>query len=382
VEFYATVPHGKRVQLLKTVEEATGVDLEEWGPNLYEFKDLVAVEHLLRVAAGLDSMVVGEPQILGQVAEAYTQSLRVGSAGPVLSKLLRTAIHAGKRARHETSISRNPASISSLAVAKVEAELTRLAGARVLVIGAGEMAELTVEALKKRGAEHIAVLNRTRSRARELARRWQAAAHPLEALEDQIKQADVVLTSTGAPHTILHADLLREAVRDRRGRPIVVVDIAVPRDVDPAAREIPGIKLFDIDQLDSELEDGIAQRQAAIPHVERIVQEELEAFEAWLASLSVVPIIKALHQRAEQVRRDQVEVALRKLPQLGEAEREQLELCTRSLVKKLLHAPTAYLKEQARLGEETDSALLTRELFDLETEPTEDADRTSPGGGV
>jgi glutamyl-tRNA reductase len=317
------------------------------------------------VAAGLDSLVLGEPQILGQVTQAFELARSQNTAGPLLSRLFLTALRAGKRARTETAISHNPASIASVAVRFAEGIVADLRAARVLVLGAGEMAELVLKALRKRGVSQVQVLNRTLARARALAEASGASAATFERLPQALWEADILIASTGAPHTILPTALAAEILADRRGRPLAIIDIAVPRDVDPQVADLPGVRLFDLDALQHHLASSLARRAREAPRVEAILAEMQAEFEQYLAMLDVFPLIAELHQRAEAIRQAELEKTLRRLPDLGEAEREHLDALTQALVKKILHAPITRLRTSAGQAEAVDYAVVARALFDL-----------------
>lgn len=372
IELYsrsASTDHGALTSLL---EEVSGVSRKAFEQHLFQLEGQDAARHLFRVAAGLDSQVLGEPQILGQVAEAHMTALRLGSTGPVLSRLFQTAIHAGKRVRNESAISSGLSTVSSIAVKLASDVVGGLAQAKVVVIGAGEMAELAVEALRKRGAQRIAVINRTVSRGQELAKRWGAVAKPLEAILDELRDADIVISSTSAPHTILHRKSLEKLMRHREDRQLVVLDIAVPRNVDEEVGELPGVHLYDIDDLVRQAGQSFENRKREVPRAEAVVEEELASFLSWLDTLSVTPVIRELHQLAESIRRQELKRTLRRMPGLDEAETQRIEALTRALVNKLLHFPTVYLKEQSRYGEEVRGALLTRKLFGLDDRNPDD----------
>ena len=336
--------------------------------HFYRLADAQAVEHLLRVAAGLDSVVLGEPQILGQVMHALELARGQGASGPLLDRLFETALRAGKRVRAETAISHNPASISSIAAALVEQVVPDLAGARLLVVGAGEMAELAVEALRKRGVQSFQVLNRTRQRAALLAGRWGGQALTFEQLPAALAWADMVISSTGAPHPVISAAVVRAALAQRTDRPLVLVDIAVPRDIDPAAGALPGVRLYDLDDLHARLDHSLALRQQAAPHAGCIVQEVLLEFLQYRQQLEVFPLIAELHQRAETIRQAELEKTLRHMPDLSAQERDRLDALTHALVKKLLHAPTARLRTAAGGPQAAGYAEAARVLFDLEAQ--------------
>lgn len=354
--------------LLDFLVETRGVPAVEFEQHLYRYTGPAAVRHLCHVAAGLDSMILGEPQILGQVTTAYEVARSQRAAGSVLSTLFRSAVRAGKRARTETAISRNPASLSSVAIRLSEQIVGALADRRVLVIGAGEMGELTVEALRARGVANIAVANRTQPRAAELANRRGGQAFGFEQLAEALAQADIVITSTSAPHAIIGPALVCEAMARRPDRSLAFVDLAVPRDVDPAVKGILGVHVFDIDDLQSRLDGSIAERQNEIPHVEAIVDEEVAAFEAWLCGVEVLPVIADLRQKAEAIRQHELDRTLHYLPDLDPQTREHIQHLSRSLVNKLLHEPTLRLRAEANNGHAAEYAEAVRHLFGLKAE--------------
>ena len=375
VEMYAVASSRDEAPLIELLCEASDIEPGTLSELLYSYQDLEAVHHLYRVACGLDSMVLGEPQILGQVADAYSQALTVGSAGLVLSRAFQGAIHTGKRAHSETSISVNPATVSSVAVHLIASVVPSLEEARVLVVGAGEMAELAIEALRKRSVRHISVINRTVARAEDLARRWTAEARPFEALELELRKADIVISSTAAPHAIFSTAMVSRAMALRPERSLMLIDIAVPRDVEPEVGEIRGVRLYDIDDLESQVRVSLGERRSQVPKVETIIKEELEEFTAWYESLAIRPVVKAMRQQAERIRRREVDRTIRRLASLDVEAREEIEALTRALVKKLLHAPTMCLKEQSRNGNAAQYALIARELFGIDAASDETMER-------
>jgi glutamyl-tRNA reductase len=280
VELYAVVgENGGTAPLVAILAEAAGLNPGDVALHTYRHCGYDAVRHLCRVASGLDSMVLGEPQILGQVAQALTEARASRTAGPVLNRVFRRAVTTGRRARTETSIGRNPASMSSVAVALAGSVVGTLRERRVLVIGLGEMGSVTVKALRSRQVIEIAVANRTRARAEQVSARWGYRAYPMDELAAALEWADVVISSTSCPHPIVDGEIVRDVVARRDGRALVFVDIAVPRDIDPAVREHPGVHLFDADDLSGNLDDGLAARRNEIPKVEGIVAEEIARLE-------------------------------------------------------------------------------------------------------
>src|SRR5688572_15347303 len=365
IELYAVSTQLTYAELEEFLLDTRGVPIQELDPYLYRFRDVDAARHLFDVAAGLDSLVIGEPQILGQITRALELARGQNAAGPTLNRLFQAAIHAGKRARTETTISRNPASVSSLAATVAEKTIGHIKTASVVVLGAGEMAELTVEALRKRGVQKIRVVNRTLERAHALADPWGAESATFESLFESVCEADILISSTGAPHLLVSAEMVREAMKVRAERSLVLIDIAVPRDIDPDAAKIPHVKLFDIDGLNAKLEDSLTRRLEEIPHVKRILNEEISEFEGYLKSLEMLPIIADIHQQAEAIRAAELEKSLRRMPDLTDAERERVEALTQSIVKKLLDHPTRRLRVEAVSQRAPEYAAVARNLFNL-----------------
>lgn len=366
VELYAATTSVCFDTLETFLSETRNISIPEISSLVYRLQDEDTIRHLMGVAAGLDSVVLGEPQILGQVTDAYSAARRHGTAGKILSRLFQSAIQAGKRARTETSISHNPASIASVAVKLISQSFPDLASANIMVLGAGEMAELSVETLRKRGANQIMVVNRTLQRAQELAQRWNGQAAALEMLLDLLPDMDIVITSTGAPHTVIQASMVANIMEERPDKPLVFMDIAVPRDVDTAVGHIPGVCLFDMDTLSEQLETALAQRKAEVPHVEDILAEELTYFMEYLATLDVVPLIIKLRQQADAIRQAELEKAIRRIPNLPPDTQEHIDALTKSIVNKILHNPTIRLREESNGPNAVDYADIARGLFGLD----------------
>ncbi len=367
-EIYAVVPSGNvgGDEIMAFLAGFHRVDVARFAPFLYSMQGREAVGHLFGVAAGLDSMILGEPQILGQVRRAYLAASSRGNAGPLLSWIFLHAFKAGKRVRTETGISRNAVSISHAAVELARKALGTLAGRNVLLIGAGEMAELAARNLMDNGAERLTVANRTHRRAVDLAQKFGAAAVEFNALPDALVQADAVITSTGAPNFILSADAVRAAMAKRPERPLFLVDIAVPRDVDPGAASVENVFLSDIDDLQSVCFANLEERQREVNSAQRIIDDELDAFDTWWHSLEVVPTIRALRGRAEEIRQAELRKALSRLGDLSERQRSALEALTLGIVNKMLHQPTVKLKSSNNGQDSAVYATTLRELFGLE----------------
>ena len=333
---------------------------EELAPVIYRLADESAALHLFRVAAGLDSLVPGEGEILGQVRAAY----EAGSTGPLLDRLFRQALHAGRRARVETSIGESPSSVPAAAAALAQQVFGEMAGRSVLLVGAGKMSESTARNLVSRGALIGAIANRTLEHGEQLAGRFGARAVGLGDLAGEIGLADVVVSSTSARGLVLTREELGDALRARRGRPILFVDLAVPRDIDPALAAHDGSFVYDIDDLEAVVEASLAGRRAEASRAERIVAVEADRFQGWQASLAVVPAIASLRARAEEIRSAELAKAESRLG-LADSERRIVEAMTSQIVNKLLHLPTVRLKEAAAAADGVVYAEVVRHLFGL-----------------
>jgi glutamyl-tRNA reductase len=327
------------------------------APAAYRLADESAALHLFRVAAGLDSMVPGEGEILGQVRDAF----EAGSPGPLLSRTFRMALRAGRRARVETAIGESPASIPAAAAALAEQVFEGLAGRRVVLVGAGRTSELTARNLSSRGATISVVANRSPEHAERLAKSFGARQATLGELGEAVAQADIVVSSTSAPGFVL-TDALAPVLRSRRGRPVLIVDLAVPRDVDPSLGSIDGSFLYDVDALESVVAATLEGRRSEAVHAERIVSEEAERFRAWRLSLAVVPAIASLRAHAEEIRTAELARLEGKLP---EGDRDVVDTVTTQIVNKLLHLPTVRLKEAAVTADGLLYADVVRHLFGL-----------------
>lgn len=334
---------------------------EEAASALYRLHDEAAALHLFRVAAGLDSMVPGEGEILGQVRSAY----EAGAPGPVLDRLFRQALYAGKKVRAETAIAESPASISAAAAALASQVFGDLAGRKILLVGAGKVSELAARNLLSRGADIAFVANRTLDRAAELAAELAAEPLPLECVATELESADVLVASTSAPGTVVRRDDVASALPARRGRPLLLIDLAVPRDLDPAIQELDGCFLYDIDDLEAVVADSLAGRRREAERAEAIVAAEAQRFQEWQASLEIVPAIASLHARAEQIRIAELAKLEGRLGRLTDAERRAVESLTAQIVGKLLHLPTVRMKEAAVTADGVVYADAVRHLFGL-----------------
>ena len=330
------------------------------------FRDLVdadAVRHLFRVAGGLDSMIVGESQILGQVRSALAAASAAGTLSAPLSRLFHRAIRAGRRVREETGVGRNALSVSFAAVRLAQTVLGDLSGSRVLLIGAGEAGKLVAEALRKTGVGELTVTNRTARRASALADELGGRAVPFDRLDAAVADADIVVAATEAPDLLLSAETVRAANRDR-GRKMFMFDLAVPRNIDPEAASIDGVSLYNIDDLAAVAQDNLRERRKAAAAAEAVVDDEVAQFVQWWSTLDALPLVMELRERAEEMRRREMGRALERLDGVSEADASVIDDLTRAIVNKLLHAPTVSLKQRA--DEETLRA--ARELFGLRGE--------------
>ena len=341
-----------------------GSDAPSLAPLAYRLADESAALHLFRVAAGLDSLVPGEGEILGQVRDAY----EAGAAGPLLDRTFRMALHAGRRARVETAIGESPASVPAAAAALAQQVFEGLESRRVVLVGAGRTSELTARNLRSRGATVTAVVNRTVDRAERLAKSLGARALGLDELAAALEAADVVVSSTSAPGFVLTAEALGPSLRARRGRPILFVDLAVPRDVDPSLSAADGCFVYDVDDLEAVVSASLEERRAEAVQAERIVAAEADRFHAWQASLAVVPAITSLRALAEEIRSSELARVEGKLP---ESEREVVDTVTAQIVNKLLHLPTIRMKEAAVTPDGLIYADVVRHLFGLGEEGEE-----------
>jgi len=347
---------------------ANGIPVSLFEKHLYLLYDREAVKHLFRVASGLDSLVLGEPQILGQLKEAYRRAAKRRATGVILNRLLHKSFSVAKRIRSETGIGSHAVSVSYAAVELAKKIFGDLHEKKAMLIGAGEMAELAAQHLLAQGVEKLIVANRTLSRAIELAQRFRGEAISLEELEDYLLQVDIVISSTGAPHYVLTKEQVKRLMRPRKMRPFFFIDIAVPRDIEPAVNEIENVFLYDIDDLKLVVEENLAYRRKEAVRAERIIEEEALKFEAWLEQLEVYPTIVALRQKAEAIRRRELEKTLSHLKdKLSPAEVEAIEVLTKSLVNKILHDPIIYLKNRYHQDGQT-VVDFARRFFNLDEE--------------
>jgi glutamyl-tRNA reductase len=333
---------------------------------LYTHLDMAAVRHLFGTASGINSLVVGESQIQRQVREAAARAAEHGVLGPVLNTLVQRALETSKRVRTETSIALHAASISQAGVELARSVFGSLQSAHVLLVGSGKVSELAAKNLLDNGAGTITLVNRTVEHAQALADQWGGQALPFEELQSAINVADVVISSTSAPHTVIHAQHAITAHASRAGRPLILIDLAVPRDIDTDVAAVPGTNVYDIDDLQRVVAGNLERRSGEIEAAQAIVDEETTAFMRWLGARTVVPTLNGLRAHAERIRRDETAKALRRMGPLSEREQQIIEALSQGIVNKLLHQPTVRLKAQAAEGTALPYASALQELFGLE----------------
>ena len=351
---------------LGVLARQAGIRPTELVGSLYSAREGDAVRHLFEVTSGLDSMIVGEAEVQGQVKRAYELALVEGSTGPITNRLFRDALATGKRVRTETGVSRSRVSVSSVAVELARGVLGSLEDRSALVIGAGETGELTARAFSERGVTTMFVANRRYDRAIGLAQRFGGDAVRFEDLPGELVRADIVVSSTGSPHQIVGREELAEVVEGRAGRPLLLIDIAVPRDIDPSVRDLPGITLYDMDDLQREVARGVGVRQAEATRARAIVEEESERYATWLGTLEVVPTIAALRERGEGVVVSVLRENATRWESLSTADRDRLEVMARAVVSRLLDEPTRRLRAVTEEGPAYVYVQALRELFALE----------------
>jgi glutamyl-tRNA reductase len=351
--------------VLGRLARRAGTRPSELLDGMYSLRNCDAARHLYRVASGLESMIVGEAEVQGQVKRAYEAALTARTTGPMTNKLFRAALATGKRVRTETAISAGRASVASVAVDAARDALGDLTDRHVLIVGAGETAEMTAQALHHHGVTTMFVANRRRDRAIALARRFGGASGSFDALPSELARADIVISSTSSPHTLLGAEELAVVVAERHGRPLLLIDLAVPRDIDPACAELPNVTVLDVDSLQAQVARHISVRKVEARRAGGIVEEEIQAFAGWLGSLEVLPTLTALRARGDDVVTQVLAENEGRWEGLSERDRRRVEALARAVANRLLHEPTRRVKgldaehRHARLQ-------LLRELFGLE----------------
>src|SRR5437868_3922513 len=367
VELLANATNGS-ADLRGFLREYFKINPAEYEKHLYEYREADAIRHLFRVTSSLDSMVVGEPQILGQVKEAYAMARAVGAVHSQLDALISRSFAVAKRVRTETAVGSSAVSVASIAVELAKKIFGSLQGRAVYLVGAGKMSELAARHLVAHGAGTVFVANRTHERAQQLASKFSGRAMRFEQLYDTADQADIVITSTGAPHAIFRREHCELFLARRKNRPMFFIDIAVPRDVDPGVNKLDGIFVYDIDDLQTAVASHVADRRKEAERAEAIVEAEVERFQARLKTLDVVPTIVSLHDHLETIRQAEIDRVRGRLGSLTPEQEMALETLTRGIVNKVLHTPISALKTAARDPQATTVIELVRKLFNLQEE--------------
>ncbi|HET6516051.1 MAG TPA: glutamyl-tRNA reductase [Thermodesulfovibrionales bacterium] len=368
VEMYADVNDANRSfeTINSFLSEFHGLDREMVRRSLYLYHDADAVRHVFRVASSLDSMVVGEPQILGQLKDAFDFALQRKTTGMLLNRLMKKAISVAKRVRTETKIAENAVSISFAAVELARKIFTDLSGRSFMLLGAGEMAELAARHMVNCGIQEVVVVNRTYDRGCELATEFSGRAVTFEGLHRELVHSDIVICSTGAPSYVLRKEEMQKVMKERRHRQVFIIDISVPRNIDPEINDLDNVYLYDVDDLQGTVDANVLERKKEAEKAETIIGEEIDSFQRWLSSLDSVPTVVALRNRAEAVKREELERLIHKFPDLGEKERKAIEYMASAITNKLIHPPTVALKEET---EDKDILIATvRRLYGINGE--------------
>jgi glutamyl-tRNA reductase len=346
------------------------IPVEEAETFVYAHRERDVVHHLFRVTSSLDSMILGEPQIQGQVKTAYELANELSgearTAGPILTRLFDSALTVGGRVRSHTELGSGSASIPTAAVELARKIFGHLRGRTAAVIGSGDMSRLALECLQSEGVADATVVSRTQERARDMAQQMSARASAHEDLPELLKTLDIVITATAAPHQVITRELVERALPRGRRRPLLIVDIALPRDVEASVGNINNVFLYNIDDLQQVVDDTIERRRAQVPAAEKIIADATEDFWSWYRSLEVVPLIRELRAQAEDIRQREVEKALRSMGSLSEADAAAVDALTRQILAKVLHRPTVRLKQAASNGRERDIMRTMRYLLGLD----------------
>ncbi len=362
------------------VDSHLSLSAEQLLPHLYWHSGDRTIAHLFRVTASLDSMIVGEPQILGQVKDAFRSALTHNTSGVILNKLVKKAISVAKRVRNETRIAENAVSVSYAAVELAKKVFGNLSARTVMLVGAGEMAKLAAKHLMNHGVHHVLLTTRDPERARTMADRFQGSPVPFEEFRSEMAKADIVICSTGASHYLISAEDVQRAVRKRMNRPMFLIDVSVPRNIDPAVREVDNAFLFDIDDLEMHVEHNREERQAESVKAEAIAKEEVAVIQKWLQTLVATPTIVALRKRAEEIKQTELDKALGRLNTLSEQDRETIEGLASGIVNKLIHGSLVTLKSAAQSSNGPIYIDAARRFYNLDSgeEALEEDDQLSP----
>ncbi len=357
------------------------IPVDRFDEALYRLEGDEAVRHIFRVASSLDSMVVGEPQILGQIKDAYRTAIRKRSSGVILNRLLHKTFFVAKRVRSETGIGDHAVSISYAAIELARKIFGSLEGKKVLLIGAGEMAELAVEHLLRNRVAQVFVANRTFERGLLLAQRFRGKAIHFDEIPDQLGEADIIISSTGASGFVIQRDQVKGVMRRRRNRPLFFIDIAVPRDIDPRINRVNNAYVYDIDDLKGVVDENVEDRRREAVKAERIIEEAVISFRKWYESLDVVPTIVALRRKLAAIAENEMKKTLGGLPHFTEEDHAAISRMTQAMINKVLHDPTLFLKNNGLRGDKALHLDMARKLFNLDGTPEIPGDaRPSPHG--
>jgi len=376
-------PEAAMAALRRFLAEYHEISTEEINSNLYSYQGEEAIRHLFRVASSLDSMVLGEPQILGQIKTAYGYAAEFKTAGLILNRFLHKAFSVAKRVRTETAIASNAVSVSFAAVELARKIFDRLDNKAVMIIGAGEMCELAARHFVTNGVSKVLVTNRTFERAEKLAAEFNGKAIPFEYFVEHLAEVDIVMTSTGAPNFILGQRQMEEVLKRRKNRPMFLIDIAVPRDIDPKVNSLDNAYLYDVDDLQGVVQANLKERQKEAGKAEAIVEQEIGQFYQWLGNLEVKPTIIALRRKLEEIRQQELDKTFGNLKDLTDSQRRSIEAMAGAIINKVLHQPTAILKRTQNDTSGEDYVDAVRTLFDLpgptgddkEIKPLDDTDQ-------
>lgn len=359
-------------QIKRFLSDYHSIPLERLDDHLYVHSGEEAVRHLFRVCAGLDSMVMGEPQILGQVKDSYGHAVEFSTAGVIVNKLYHKAFQVAKRIRTETKIGESAVSISFAAVELARKIFGELTGRKGMLIGAGEMAELAAQHLVTNGTSEIIVANRTYEKAEELCKCFNGTPIMFREFPHYLRDVDIVIASTGATSYIINPEQVKETLRERRQRPMFFIDISVPRNIDPEVNNLDNVYLYDVDDLQGVVEANLAERQKEAEEAEEIIVEEIELFYRWVKSLDVVPAIIALRQHCDSIRKTELDKCMSSFKELSKKEKKALNAMTSSIVNKILHSPITHLKKESNSVEGDRYIDTIIRLFDLDLENRED----------
>ncbi|WAA10231.1 glutamyl-tRNA reductase [Fervidibacillus albus] len=360
--------HSAKKDIKRFLENAFHIRWEHFKPYLYIYENESLVKHLFRVACGLDSMILGETQILGQVKSSFLRAQKIGVTGTVFNQLFKDAVTVAKKAHSETEIADHPISVSYAAVELAKKIFGDLSKKKVLVIGAGKMGELALKNLQSSGASDIIIMNRTYERAVNVAKKFDARARTFQEFERSLAEADIVISSTGAKDYIVTKPLMEKTVKRNRQKPMFFVDIAVPRDIDPRINELPSVFVYDIDDLEGIVEANIQERKRAAMKIEGMIEDATMDFKRWLNTLDAVPLIASLRERALAIQRRTMDSLEKKLPELSEREKKVIGKHMSSVVNQMLRDPILQIKELASKPNGDEALECVRRIFDLKQE--------------